>query len=331
MTEQPKVSVLMTTYKHEKFIAQAVESVLMQETVFPFELVISEDKSPDETRGIVEEYQRRHPDRIRLFAREENLGAHNFAATYAACRGKYVAILEGDDYWTDRNKLQVQVDALDAHPDWVVCFHTVRVVTEDRSKPRPPYLFPQSCREVSTLDDLLQWNFIQPCSVMFRNRVVRTFPEWYFSLALGDWPLFIMLAQHGQLGYIDRVMADYRVHGGGSWANRDEAFRIERSLEMLGHIRQILETDRAAQVTDQIVKGYIKLTEAELERGHMAKARSTLWGLLRRESVLRRGFPRRLALRIALEIHAPSVLRTIRWIRWLLGQDRSPRQPSNSQ
>jgi glycosyltransferase involved in cell wall biosynthesis len=313
MTAPPKVSVLITTYKHEKFIAQAIESALMQQTDFPFEVVIGEDKSPDDTRKLVEEYQQRHPNKIRLFARERNLSSGNFVETYAACRGKYVAILEGDDYWTSPDKLQIQADALDAHREWVLCFHTVRVMREDGSQ--PPSLFPQGRKEVSTLDDLLRGNFIQTCSVMFRNGVMQKFPDWYAALALGDWPFFIMLAQHGQLGYLDRTMADYRVHGAGLWASKDQLFRMERSLEMLGQIRQILDGGRRARLTDQIVNDYIELADEQLKGGYVSKARSTLWGLLRRESVLRRGFPHRKALRAALEIEAPRVLRLIRWIR----------------
>ncbi len=91
---------LVTTYKHERFIGQALESAVMQEADFPFEVVVGEDKSPDRTLDIVEEYRRRHPDKIRVIARKRNLGSGNFVETYGACRGEYVAILEGDDYWT---------------------------------------------------------------------------------------------------------------------------------------------------------------------------------------------------------------------------------------
>lgn len=330
MTVQPKVSVLMTTYKHEKFIAQAIESVLMQETDFTFEVVIGEDKSPDDTRRIVEDYQRHHPDRIRLFAREQNLGAHNFVETYWACRGKYVAILEGDDYWTDRKKLQAQVDALDAHSDWVMCFHTVRCVGEGGLQPPYPFLPLSGWKEVSTFDDLLKWNFVPTCSMVFRNGIVRKFPEWYFSLAMGDWPFSIMLAQHGKLGYIARVMADYRLHAGGAWSSKDMPFRMKAELEMYRHVRQIVDGDRAAQVTERIVERTIELADGELELGLVSKARITLWGLLLRESVLRRGFPRRRVLRRVLQIDAPTMLRMAVWIRRKRRRDRSGGLPSRS-
>ena len=308
----PKVSVLVTTYQHEQFIGQALESALMQEANFPFEVVVGEDKSPDRTLEIVEEYQRRYPDKVRLIARDRNLGSGNFVETYAACRGEYVAILEGDDYWTSSEKLQVQADALDARPDWVLCYHRVQVLRDDG---REPYLFPLGRQEVSTLDDLLLLNFVPTCSAMFRNRVVVNFPEWYAGLAMGDWPFFILLAQHGQLGYLDRVMGTYRMHRGGLWTSKEELVRAERCLEMLGQVRRILDAGRRERLTRQVALGYIELAAEQTRRGQLSAARATLWGLLRRESVLTRRFPHRDACRVALEIEAPSVLRMIRRMR----------------
>jgi hypothetical protein len=323
MIADPTVSVLMTTYNHERFIGQAIESVLMQQTKFPLEVVIGEDKSPDGTRRIAEDYQRRYPDEIHLLAREVNLGAHNFVETYRACRGKYVAVLEGDDYWTSPDKLQTQVEALEAHSDWVMCFHTVRCVSEDGSRPPFPNP-PPNWQEVSTLDDLLEINFVPTCSVVFRNGIVGEFPKWYFSLPIGDWPFCIMLAQHGKLGYIDRVMADYRMHAGGAWTSKDEVVRKEAILEMFGQVRQLLDEERAARVTRKVVKGQIELMTDDMELGRRSKAQSRLWRLLRRESLLRRGYPRRLVLRTALEIDAPRVLRLIRWIRQHSRRGRKP-------
>ena len=110
-----KVSVAMITYNHERFIAQAIESVLMQQTDFAVELVIGEDCSTDGTRAIVRDYGERYPERIRLLLPEHNLGMMpNFVATLKACRGQYVASVEGDDYWTDPHKLQKQVDFLES-------------------------------------------------------------------------------------------------------------------------------------------------------------------------------------------------------------------------
>ena len=127
--ENPTVSVHMITYNHEKFIAQAIESVLMQETDFPVELIIGEDCSSDSTRRIVEEYVRKYPNVIKAFLHEQNVGmANNSDAVGNACRGQYKAFLEGDDYWTHPKKLQKQVQLMEANPHYLMCGSASRTV-----------------------------------------------------------------------------------------------------------------------------------------------------------------------------------------------------------
>ncbi len=122
----PKVSVLMITYNHEQYIEQAVRSVMMQETDFDYELVIGEDCSTDRTREIVLRLKEEFPDKIRLLLPEKNLGMiPNFVATYEACRGEYIALCEGDDYWTHPKKLQIQVDYMKGS-ECRMCFHKQR-------------------------------------------------------------------------------------------------------------------------------------------------------------------------------------------------------------
>src|SRR5579864_5088925 len=117
-----KVSVMMITYNHERFIAQALESVLAQRVNFDYEIVIGEDCSTDRTREILLEFCRRYPKRIVPLLKDKNVGAmRNVEATLAACRGQYLALLEGDDYWTCEDKLQRQIDFLDEHPDYAIC------------------------------------------------------------------------------------------------------------------------------------------------------------------------------------------------------------------
>src|SRR5687768_16687744 len=112
-----KVSVAMITYNHEAFVAQAIESVLMQKTDFDFELVIGEDCSTDKTREIVNGYKSKYGERIRVLLPAKNLGINrNLKQTLLACQGRYIALLEGDDYWTSSLKLQKQVNFLDTHP-----------------------------------------------------------------------------------------------------------------------------------------------------------------------------------------------------------------------
>ena len=126
MIENPKVSVCMITYNHERFIAQAIESVLEQKTTFDFELVIGEDCSTDETGKIVMSYAEKYPDKVRAIFREKNIGAtHNFINTLNQCRGQYVALLEGDDYWIDPMKLELQIRVMEGNEKeaYCGCFH----------------------------------------------------------------------------------------------------------------------------------------------------------------------------------------------------------------
>src|ERR1700690_3713915 len=157
----PKVSVAMVTYNHEKYIAQAIESVLMQVANFPVELVIGEDCSTDDTRRLVKQYADQHRNLIRVLLPESNLGAHkNYAAVLSACLGEYIAYLEGDDYWTDATKLVRQVEMMDANPAMSFCFH--RVIEFDESQGKECGVVPVD--DVSNFKDpveeLIRKNFI---------------------------------------------------------------------------------------------------------------------------------------------------------------------------
>lgn len=211
----------MITYNHEDFIADAIESVLMQEVDFDFELIIGEDESSDRTREIVKHFHRRYPDRIRLvlndrsnvvYAHGRPTGNGNLVKTLEHARGKYIALLEGDDYWTSSRKLQRQVDFLDNNPSCAIVHHAATKLLEDgieEPQRRPPQ------KTFATLEDLLRFNFIRTCSVMYRNGLFSEFPDWFYKLPMGDRPLYILIlnAQNGQIGYIDETMAVYRRHG----------------------------------------------------------------------------------------------------------------------
>jgi len=116
----------MITYNQEKFVAQAIKSVMMQKTNFDFELIIGDDKSTDATTNIINDFVKRYPKKIKLLPSENNIGPiKNFLKTLQSCRGQYIAILEGDDYWLSKNKIQNQVDFLDLRPDFMICQKTI--------------------------------------------------------------------------------------------------------------------------------------------------------------------------------------------------------------
>ncbi|GAB2800188.1 hypothetical protein GCM10027275_52770 [Rhabdobacter roseus] len=219
-----KLSVCVPTYNHERYIGQMLDGALSQQTTFPFEIVIGDDGSTDQAPQIIREYADRFPDRIRAYLHAENLGPqtprefagrNNVLFLLKACQGEYVALCEGDDYWTDPLKLQKQVDFLDKNPDYAICHHNVRVTYEDGS---PEHLFnPADQKGTSTIEDLLQdrW-FMATASLVYRN-FFRTddFADWHHQAAAGDWALVIQLAARGPIKYLPDVMGVYRKHRGG--------------------------------------------------------------------------------------------------------------------
>jgi len=226
------VSVLLTTYEHERYIAQALDSVLMQQADFAWELLVGEDCSDDATRDIVLDYAKRWPERIRVFLPEVNQGGHaNFARLLCAARGRYLAWLEGDDYWTDPAKLRKQREYLEAHPDVVLCFHPAMVV-EEGDAGRAPRASNRQQAPLTTLRDICRGNYIHTGSTMFRSGVVGDLPEWFYSLPTGDWPLFVLLAQHGSIGFLDEVMCVYRKHAAGLWARRSRAEKRAANVQV---------------------------------------------------------------------------------------------------
>ena len=126
----PKLSVCFIVYNHEPYLRQSLDAILSQKTDFDFDIVVGEDCSTDNSRAILNEYKERYPDKFTLLYRDKNLGRPtlNVYQTSQECRGDYIAYLEGDDYWTDDNKLQKQVDFLESHTDYMACTHTCKVV-----------------------------------------------------------------------------------------------------------------------------------------------------------------------------------------------------------
>jgi glycosyltransferase involved in cell wall biosynthesis len=249
-----KVSVLMITYNHEKFIAQAIESILMQVVDFDYEIVIGEDCSTDQTREIVCTYQSIYPETIKLFLPSQNVGVNrNFEQVLKRCKGEYVALLEGDDYWSDNHKLQRQVDFLDQHHDCMICCHDVHVIYENKNTlPRLYCTWEQP--EFSNLQDLLNRNFIATPSTMFRNNLFDQWPDWFYDIKLVDWLLHILNAQAGKIGYINKPMAVYRVHSGGIWNSASLETNIKAIIQVLELVNSFLRYEYTELIENKILE-----------------------------------------------------------------------------
>ncbi len=221
----PFIAVFMVTYNHEKYVGQAIDSVLMQKTSLPVKLFIGEDCSADQTASICIKYQEENPDILEVIINKENTGAlKNAKQIYEACfssGAKYIAMLEGDDYWTDPYKLQKQVDFLEQNADYVVSCHDAAVINSSGDVITKSKL-PESCKRDFSGEELIKGAFILTLSLCFRN-VIKEIPEEYEKVFNGDTFLTSMLGVYGKSKYQPEIKpAVYRSHQGGIWSSKPD-------------------------------------------------------------------------------------------------------------
>ena len=244
-----KVSVLCVTYNHAKFIRRALEGMVSQQTDFAFEVIVHDDASTDGTADIVREFAERYPNIIVPIFQAENQYSHGGLIArrflWPRIRGKYVAFCEGDDYWTDPQKLQLQTDWLDAHPQSGLCFHRSVVHWENGERPDSVYPDDRMIAEGQfTFERLLKRNFIQTASVMYRWRLKGCEESVPRGIAPGDWYKHLLHAEGGEIGFIPKVMSVYRRHSGGIWwgaDNADEKFCLRNGLKHLAFYKAVHE------------------------------------------------------------------------------------------
>ena len=229
---QTLVSVFMITYNHENYIRDAIEGILFQKCDFHFDIVIGEDCSTDNTREILLKYQSKYPGKFKLLLHNNNIGAvKNQITTLEACHGKYIAICEGDDYWTDPYKLQKQVDLLEANNQLSGCFHNSEErFSDDYSKSSFLYLNLPSSREI-TLNDVCFENLIPTASIVFRNiRQDELTSSLFRMIPIGDWPLHLLNLRFGNYFYLPNVMSVHRLHSQSTWAMKSQNSNVTKVI-----------------------------------------------------------------------------------------------------
>lgn len=276
----PKVSVHMPAYNHENYIAQALDSVLMQKVDFDYEIVVGEDCSTDRTRDVARAYARNHPATIRVLEHDKNLGIWaNDQAIIGACRGEYIAWLESDDYWTAPTKLQRQVDYLEQHPDASACFHRAGCLT-DTAAPITWRGGPETVKPEYTVDDLLeQGHFMPSCTVVFRTNLVRPALEWTGGTPFLETSYAMRFALAGKIGFIDEEMAMYRYHGAGVYGQARELGGLQhavRAHELVGRGFGLLgrASYRAGLARRYAALGNYLMTQGAMPSALVAKAKS---------------------------------------------------------
>ncbi|RZL44149.1 MAG: glycosyltransferase [Pedobacter sp.] len=226
------VSICCITYNHKPFIAQTINSFLMQKTNFKFEIVIGDDCSTDGTTAIIKEIQSMHPGRINLLHAPKNMGAHeNMRNVLRHCNGKYIALCDGDDFWTKPEKLQKQIDFLEDNLEYVICCHYTKVI--DTSF-KTLYVHPSPKPLVHTFHDLLIGKQVETktASVVYRNLPAtnQIFQKpWYDEVFAVDKLLKLTATYYtgGKIYVMPEVMSCYRNHIGGIWSMVKAEARME--------------------------------------------------------------------------------------------------------
>ncbi|MFZ3129536.1 MAG: glycosyltransferase family 2 protein [Desulfosporosinus sp.] len=296
MANEVMVSICCITYNHENFIADAIESFLMQKTDFDYEIVIHDDASTDKTAEIIRKYENKYPNKIRPIYQTENQyskGVNVGRLNGERANGKYIANCEGDDYWTDPFKLQKQVDYMEKSPECSLCVHAVYRVKPDRSYFKP-HMRPNRGDKVYTVEEvilggggLFGTNSMLYPAVFFGNR-----PDFYNNAPIGDYPSAIYLALQGTVYYIDEFMSAYRVGVPGSWTNKISSESVEKRvrfhselIDMLDEINRytkykydhaIIKTKKYHQFYSLIFQGrFTEAKEVEFEEIYSALYTST--------------------------------------------------------
>ena len=217
------VSVFIVTYNQEKLISQCIEGVLMQITECPIEIIIGDDCSTDKTFSICQEYARKHTN-INVLPSEKNIGiAKNWQRVLSNCNGKYIAMCEGDDYWTDPYKLQKQIDFLESNPGVSAVTHDV-VILDEINSGRTNVFFKNDIENIKQAFD----NFVPTCSIVLRNiNLEKHFPDYEkYKILTADKTLLLGLAAAGKIKFLNEKMAVYRIHEKGVAVNLDPAKKL---------------------------------------------------------------------------------------------------------
>lgn len=258
-TVKPLVSVVTISYNHERYIEQALDSIIGQVgSNYNLEVIVADDASSDSTRAIIEKYHQEYPDIIKPILRRKNIGIqNNLIDALQSARGKYIALCEGDDYWTDTGKLARQVELLESNPSMNICFHPTRVFFEDKSYPDTKY---PAGRTNFTPQHLMSENFIPTNSVVYRRL---NYDALRNDLMPFDWYLHGYHLQGGGIGFINKKMSAYRRHKGGAWwsshGNAKEFWTIfgPKMVDVLEEFRSLY--GKSAVMLEGIGKGEFRI------------------------------------------------------------------------
>jgi len=281
----PFVSVVMITYNHEKIIAKAIEGVLMQKTSFDYELIVSDDCSQDKTNDEIIKLINIidcNENIIKYTTNRSNLGmANNFISALSKVKGKYVALCEGDDYWTDPYKLQKQVDFLEANPEFSICYHRVNYLYENGIEV-PETLNTSEVEKRYTILDLAKQNIIHTPSVFFRKDGIEQLSSYFKDAPAGDYVLHMENAKRGDIYYMPDIMATYRIHSNSYWSSQPPILMLNNWKKVLEILVPEFEHPISTELKKQLISNNVSLINNYMELNEYETAAKLLQHMIAR-------------------------------------------------
>lgn len=256
----PIITTVITTYNHKDYIGEAIESAIIQMGEFQHEILISDDNSNDGTRDIIDSYAKKYPNLIRDISSSKNLGISlNMKKCFAEAKGEYVAVLEGDDYWIDRYKLQRQLKFLQNNDDCSMVFSRIKILNKgkfsllDRHNNLPSKLSGDNVIKEPTLNYIANFS-----CCLFRSKIMKNLPEILYENRFNEIALSFYIVNKGFIGYIPQIMSVYRLHDNGVWSASGTLHKLKSGLTCRQTALAVCDKKYAEKLKEIIQKNYIE-------------------------------------------------------------------------
>lgn len=320
------VSICCITYNHEKFIRQALDGVLMQKVNFKYEIIVHDDASTDNTANIIREYEKKYPDIIKPIYQIENQfqkGVKGSLIAYNHAKGKYIAICEGDDYWIDENKLQLQVDYMEQNPTCTFCFHDAKIFDMRSNKFSKWNLENKAFKKkdrIYNAGELDLYGFIPTASFMFRTEYIAQLPEWTKTAVVGDRTIKLIMSSYGYAYQIDKVMSVYRVGIGNSTMDRikKENEDIELAIGHWTKIERII--NQFNEFSNYKYDMLLKISKDEIERNRLI-AKGKYKEVIANKKY-RIFFNKKTLVRLWVQEYMPNVYKSIKYFKKIIKRNK---------
>jgi len=311
------LSVSCITYNHERYIRDAIEGFLMQKTNFRYEILIHDDASTDDTANIIREYEKKFPDLIKPIYQKENQWSKGVSVgveyNLKRAKGKYIALCEGDDYWTDPYKLQKQVDFLEKNKNFSMCFHGVEEKDDEGRYLKNHWPNNKKTKKINKLNEIVKGNNIPTCSIVFRNNFInyKEFKILSENLFFGDWVLQVLITKKGPAYFFNENMGVYRVTKKGLTQSTDAIKKLEDILKFYKRLDKYFDDKNIKRIINKKMIQYkIELYIEYVKKNELEKAEELFQNIKKSDIFIKAG-PKE-SLKLFLIKHFPNQYDNIR-------------------